>query len=360
MDTAGMGNGFRMKRAAVFFDRDNTLIASDGYLGNPGRVVLVDGAAEAVTKARQYGFKTITFSNQSGVARGLFTEDDVRAVNARMDELLRQASGHAIIEHHEFCPYHPEATVERYRQDSELRKPKPGMLLKAAAELSLDLGRSWVVGDAPRDIAAGKAAGCRTILFTDPKLPPSPAASAETPVQPDFTAASLKEAIEIIAREAFRTASGPGAAPEPVEDAPPPPPEEPTMPEPSQTEPPQSLDEPPVKVPVEPVETTSHRLDAEKASESLDFPATPGVVGTSRTDALLAQVLEELKRNREDIATEFSVSKLLAGIVQVVAVAVLFVAYLNRDMAGKVDTYLLFAIMLQALAIALLIMGRQR
>ncbi|MGE5610749.1 MAG: D-glycero-alpha-D-manno-heptose-1,7-bisphosphate 7-phosphatase, partial [Bacillota bacterium] len=202
-----------MKRPAIFFDRDNTLIASDGYLGDPAGVVLIDGAADAVARARQYGYKVVTFSNQSGVARGMFTEEDVQAVNQRMSELLQQANPSAVIEHHEYCPYHPEATVEKYKQDSFLRKPKPGMILQAAEKLSLDLTRSWVIGDAPRDIEAGRAAGCRTILFTDPKLPPSPAAEVESEIQPDFVVASLREAVETIARESL---CKPAAKPAPV------------------------------------------------------------------------------------------------------------------------------------------------
>src|SRR5262245_54226960 len=86
----------RMKRPAVFFDRDNTLIVSDGYLGDPSQVRLVKGAADAVARARAMGFVTVVFSNQSGVARGMFGEEDVRAVNARLDELLRATHADAL------------------------------------------------------------------------------------------------------------------------------------------------------------------------------------------------------------------------------------------------------------------------
>src|SRR5215471_10199215 len=100
-----------MKRPAIFFDRDNTLIVSDGYLGDPDKVVLMDGAADAVARARSMGFSTIVVSNQSGVARGMFGEDDVDAVNRRIDQMLKMASSSAVIDRHEFCPFHPEATV---------------------------------------------------------------------------------------------------------------------------------------------------------------------------------------------------------------------------------------------------------
>src|SRR6476469_9910163 len=162
-----------MKRPAVFFDRDNTLIASDGYLGDPAQVSLLPGAAEAIARVRSLGFAVVVFSNQSGVARGMFSEEDVHRVNARLDEVLADALPQAVIDRHEFCPFHPEGTVSEYAVESELRKPKPGMILQAAEKLALDLSRSWVVGDAQRDIEAGKAAGCRTIWYKDTRIPQS-------------------------------------------------------------------------------------------------------------------------------------------------------------------------------------------
>ncbi|HMB95411.1 MAG TPA: HAD-IIIA family hydrolase, partial [Tepidisphaeraceae bacterium] len=126
-----------MKRPAIFFDRDNTLIATNDYLGDPEKVVLIDGAAEAVAKARSLGFATVVISNQSGVARGLFGEEDVHEVNNRLDQLLLAANAGAVIDRHEFCPFNPDATVEQYKQESSLRKPRPGMILAAAQRLAL-------------------------------------------------------------------------------------------------------------------------------------------------------------------------------------------------------------------------------
>src|SRR5687767_11318917 len=99
-------------RPAVFFDRDNTLVANDGYLGDPAGVVLVDGAPQLVARVRALGFATVIFSNQSGVARGMFAEEAVHAVNARLDELLLDADPGAVIDRHEFCPFHPDGTVD--------------------------------------------------------------------------------------------------------------------------------------------------------------------------------------------------------------------------------------------------------
>src|SRR5205809_69885 len=131
-----------MKRPAVFFDRDNTLIVSDGYLGDPAKVALIRGAADAVARARALGYAVVVFSNQSGVARGMFSEEDVQAVNARTDELLAAENSAAIVDRHEFCPFHPEGTIDVYARESDRRKPKPGMILAAAEKLAIDLARS--------------------------------------------------------------------------------------------------------------------------------------------------------------------------------------------------------------------------
>src|ERR1051326_7208394 len=166
--------GCRMKRPAIFFDRDNTLMANDDYLGDASKVTLIPGAANAVARARALGFATVIFSNQSGVARGMFDEDAVGQVNARLEELLKAENPAAIIDRHEFCPFHPDGTVETYSQESPLRKPLPGMIHHAAEAMALDLSKSWVIGDASRDIEAGHAAGCRPILVRDPSLSLSP------------------------------------------------------------------------------------------------------------------------------------------------------------------------------------------
>ncbi|MEN0021569.1 MAG: HAD-IIIA family hydrolase, partial [Planctomycetota bacterium] len=113
-----------MPRPAILFDRDNTLIRNSGYLRNHREVVLMPGAADAVGDVRRLGFATITVSNQSGVARAMMSEADVRAVNARMDELLLDTNREAIFDEHYFCPYHPDpagASVRRYCVDSDLR-----------------------------------------------------------------------------------------------------------------------------------------------------------------------------------------------------------------------------------------------
>ncbi|HYO08605.1 MAG TPA: HAD-IIIA family hydrolase [Tepidisphaeraceae bacterium] len=413
-----------MKRPAVFFDRDNTLIACDEYLGDPAKVALTDGAADAVARARRLGYATIIFSNQSGVARGYFSEEAVHAVNQRLDELLRDGDAKAIIDRHEFCPYHPDASIEKYRQDSPLRKPAPGMIHSAAEALALDQSRSWVIGDAPRDIEAGRAAGCRTILFTDPTLKSSPAALVQRKVEPDYICSTLKEAIDFIDRNTERAPEEPAAAPGESASAE-------GEPAPAATtvaadavpsfqdaatsdaranetadrdaateiEPPAPTLDVAAAVPVSPPReekesptpvlafVVSPKRDADADGPAVEsaspakpaWPATPSPAAaaepptptikkvlsqaqprsSAKLESLANEILHELRRHREQPPTDFSVSKLMAGVVQVLVLFVLFLAFINRT-TDSLMPLLIFALTLQTMTIALLIMGKQR
>jgi D,D-heptose 1,7-bisphosphate phosphatase len=353
-----------MTRPAIFFDRDNTLIIGNDYLGDPAKVVLVSGAADAVARARAMGYATVVVSNQSGVARGMFGEDDVRAVNTRMDEMLQAENPEAIIDRHEFCPFHPQAPVERFRLDSDRRKPRPGMLLAAAKEMDLDLAASWIIGDAARDVEAGKAAGCRAILFNDTTLPASPAARTPPRVAPDFIAASLSEAIDHIATSA--PAAPPDAAPstpaeasvaEIMSPSQPNAPAEASIATSLARIPRAASDETPPEIPADNSAEPAHAAPANPPNPLPPLASTQA--STARLEALAEQILHELRRSHELHVADFSVSKLLAGIVQVIAVSVMFLAYLNRDSTG-LEAIMLLAIFLQALTCSLLIMSRQK
>ncbi len=154
-----------MPRPAVFLDRDGTIIDDVGYVGSPQQVRLLPGAAEGIRRLRSSGRLAVIVSNQSGVARGLFDEAALRDVHARVETLLLEAG--AGLDGAYYCPYldGPEAIVPRFARASELRKPAPGMLLQAAAELDIDCAASWMIGDSERDVQAGARAGCRTILI---------------------------------------------------------------------------------------------------------------------------------------------------------------------------------------------------
>lgn len=149
-------------KPAIFLDRDGVVIEDSHYLGAIDRVRLVPGSAGAIAALNCTGWPVVVVTNQSGVARGLFSLDSVSVVHGHLARLL---AGHgAKIDAFHFCPHHPEAEVPEFRLDCQCRKPKPGMLLRAAAELGLDLAASWMIGDRETDLSAGAAVGCRTAL----------------------------------------------------------------------------------------------------------------------------------------------------------------------------------------------------
>jgi D-glycero-D-manno-heptose 1,7-bisphosphate phosphatase len=205
---------------AVFLDRDNTLIANDGDLGDPDAVMLLDGVAAGLRALREAGYRLVVVTNQGGVARGVFSEADVDAVNQRIVELLRRETGDPLIERFYYCPYHPEGTVAEYRSEHPWRKPAPGMLLQAARDLRLDLPRSWIIGDGARDVQAGQSAGCRTVLI-------APAPPEEPGVQPTAVVGSFADATQVILKRSARPPVSGSPAADPVfRPAPPRPPSE--------------------------------------------------------------------------------------------------------------------------------------
>jgi len=146
-------------RPAAFLDRDGTVIEDRAYLGDPDGVRLVPGAPEAVARLTAAGYRVVVVTNQSGVARGLFDEAAVDAVNRRVAELLAASSPAAVIDGFYVCPHLGGCSC---------RKPLPGLFVRAARERQLDLGRSLAIGDSPRDVEAARAAGCpRTIQVGD-------------------------------------------------------------------------------------------------------------------------------------------------------------------------------------------------
>lgn len=159
-------------KSGVFLDRDNTILVNDGDLGDPALVRILPGAAWGIRALREAGYCVVVVTNQGGVARGLYSENDVDAVHARCEELLiREAEwtrSDPLIAKWMYCPFHPNGTVAKYRAEHPWRKPAPGMLIAAADELSIDCTKSWMIGDQERDIEAGRAARCRTILITPP------------------------------------------------------------------------------------------------------------------------------------------------------------------------------------------------
>ncbi|MDG2200187.1 MAG: HAD family hydrolase [Phycisphaerales bacterium] len=153
-------------RRCVFLDRDNTIIRNDDHLGDPDGVELFVDVPAALQDLHDAGWLMVVVTNQSGVARGIFTEQDVHDVHAMIRTRLREALGHDLLEHWYYSPWHPEGELKEFRGEHHTRKPGPGMLLEAAEDHGIDLEGSWMLGDQVRDIRAGQAAGCRTILLT--------------------------------------------------------------------------------------------------------------------------------------------------------------------------------------------------
>ena len=180
--------GSHGRRPAVFLDRDGTLIEDLPYLSDPVGIRLLPGAAEALVRLRQAGFARVLVTNQSGIGRGLFTEDRLREIHAELESQLAARS--ASLDGIYYCPAAP---VEGAGADCPDRKPAPGMLLRGADELGIDLGASWMVGDKMSDVLAGLNAGCRSILLqagrADEAEPDDPVATGRFLVAPDLATA---------------------------------------------------------------------------------------------------------------------------------------------------------------------------
>lgn len=186
---------------AIFLDRDGTLNEEVGYVNHASRFRLFPWTAEAVRLINQAGYKAIVLTNQSGVARGLFTEALVHDVHRKLETELGEQG--ARLDAIYYCPHHPSGAVASYRLDCECRKPRPGMVERAQREFHLDLSRCYFVGDRYLDVSLAHAVGARGILvLTGYGLGERDHQQAAWPRPPDYIAEDLLDAVRwIIAHE---------------------------------------------------------------------------------------------------------------------------------------------------------------
>ena len=158
----------RLRRPAVFFDRDGVLNHDTGYVFEASKLKWIDGAREAVKAVNDAGYFAFVVSNQSGVARGLYQESDIRSLHRWMADEMASVGAH--IDAFEYCPDHPEGTIERYRRENDRRKPGPGMITDLLGRFPVNADDSILIGDKASDLEAARAAGLQGYLFSGGNL----------------------------------------------------------------------------------------------------------------------------------------------------------------------------------------------
>lgn len=182
---------------AVFLDRDGTIIEDTGYIRSPDQINFIPGSIEAIKMLKDAGYKIIVISNQSGVARGLLTEDMLQTIDKIIHRSILNGGGQ--IDGSYYCPHHPEIGVYPYKQVCECRKPHPGLVKKAVKEHHIDLSKSFMVGDHATDIETAKRAGISKSVFVLTGHGESEKANLKS--QPDYFAPNLLAAARWILQQ---------------------------------------------------------------------------------------------------------------------------------------------------------------
>ncbi|MDY6914579.1 MAG: HAD family hydrolase [Planctomycetota bacterium] len=306
-----------MANKAVFLDRDRTLMEDPGYVSDPDSVKLLPGVELALKSLAQAGYKLIVVTNQSGIARGMLTEETLEKIH---DELRRQlAERGAHLDAIYYCPHHPDGALAGYAEDSELRKPKPGMLLKAAAELEIDLDNSWMVGDSGRDIEAGQRAGCRTVRVRTPSE--ETGTVEDEAAQADHTVRNLVDAARVILREANRSADAPA----------------------------------------------DDDIETPEGGESVSQPDRPDEsdkVASMDDTQVRREILRHVRQFSRTMHTEeFSLAKLFASILQVLVLLLLLVVFWKMLSDARIEVAILWALLavvLQLMSLTFFTIHRNR
>ncbi|MBU1098952.1 MAG: HAD family hydrolase [Bacteroidetes bacterium] len=186
-----------MKHAALFLDRDGTINYDPGYIKDPKLVKLYPGVAESISELKEFfGFLMIVISNQSGIARGLMTHQDVRAVNKRINELLAEKK--TSIDEFYYCPYHSDFDDE---EKCSCRKPSPKLVFEASEKHNIDLKRSYFIGDKISDVECGINAGLKTILLKNTIQDSEIIHLKNEGKTPNFVAGNFTDACEYIKKD---------------------------------------------------------------------------------------------------------------------------------------------------------------
>lgn len=372
-----------MANKAIFMDRDDTLIEDPGYINHPNQVRLLPGAAGALIQLKKMDYLLIIASNQSGVARGIVSEEVLEKIHHRLQKLL--ADEGAYLDAIYYCPYHPDGVIGKYRMESEMRKPNPGMLLKAAAEHDIDLSNSWMIGDSYRDITAGKKAGCRTILIDSPVKRPIRDLS-DPPA--DRKAGSLREAANVIRmicqqeqqienrqvtekqimetqqkkeQESLDAGYQPAGSQETPQT------EDPILLETPIEEP--EVQESPIPVPDPETQETTDRLPESSVPEpENEIPPQAAHLSESESNQHPHPILEEIlhlvrSRHRQDLYEEFSFFRLVAMITEIISLFCLIVSvwfwFDSSRPVSSAQMMLGYALVLQLVTIALLLVNKK-
>jgi len=324
-----------MSEKAVFLDRDDTLIEDPGYISDPDQVKLLNGAAEALIELKNLGYKLVVVTNQSAIARGIVTEKVLAEIHERMRQLLAQKN--AFLDGIYYCPYHPEGVVPKYRKESNYRKPNPGMLLEAADDMNIDLGESWCIGNSSSDVEAGSRAGCKTVLIDTPSHQREAGSHMSSDgARADYRAVNIKEAVNIIKKHLRDPGDEKPQSQEAAVEV---------------TEPAHETAGDVCEIAEPEPEARQHESEPERQERSPERH-----IPTAETDELLGGILAQLKSmQREEMFHEFSVMRLMAGVVQVIVLFCLLVTVwflMDPDRQDNLVFMALgFAIVLQLMAL---------
>ncbi len=370
-----------MSERAIFLDRDNTLIEDPGYISSPDQVKLLDGVAEALIKLKSLGYKLIVVTNQSAVARGIVTEKVLGKIHDRLRQLL--AEKNAFLDRIYYCPHHPDGVVPKYRKESNNRKPNPGMLLTAAKDMDIDLEQSWCIGNSSRDIEAGHRAGCKTILIDVPsRQKRSDPHLTQKGVIPDYRGINIREAVNII-KKYLRSTVDTEAQTQPISEVQ----NNPVVKASKKNKVAESVPEPAestleVDEPGSEVMESSHKVAelADEVTESasqteiqqsqpeleklqIQIPQTETI--KDRTEQLLVEIIGQLKTmQRAEMFSEFSIMRLMAGIVQIIVLFCLLITIWflmsPESQSNSIFIALGFAIVFQLMSLTFYIMHNRK